>query len=53
LAPEVRKDINRNHARGMSFEKIARELNARGIKTANGADWHGSTVQRVVREIGR
>ena len=33
--------------------KARQSKKADRIKTANGADWHGSTVQRVVREIGR
>jgi DNA invertase Pin-like site-specific DNA recombinase len=41
-------------AQGMtSYRAIARALNARGIQTANGRQWHGTTVKNLLqRAIG-
>jgi hypothetical protein len=36
-----------------SYRAIARALNARGIQTANGRQWHGTTVKNLLqRAIG-
>ena len=35
-----------------SFRAIAGALNARGIPTARGGDWHDSTVRNVRRHSG-
>lgn len=49
LNPEVKALIDKNYARGVPFQVIARDLNKLGIKTQNGNDWYASSVRNVVR----
>ena len=36
-------------SRHLSFERIAKELNAEGVKTRMGQPWGASTVQNIVK----
>lgn len=36
-------------ARGASLRQVAAELNARGVRTARGGQWHATTVRNVLR----
>jgi DNA invertase Pin-like site-specific DNA recombinase len=50
LPDEVRELIKAQHAAGESFSTIARELNAQGVPTAQGAaSWHPATISKLVR----
>jgi DNA invertase Pin-like site-specific DNA recombinase len=40
-------------SRGMSLRQIARELNARGLKTARGGLWYAATVRNVMLRQSR
>ena len=37
----------------ISFAGIAEALNARGVRTARGGDWHASTVRNLLRRTAR
>ena len=37
---------------GMSARRMAAELTARGVPTANGGKWHGETVRRMIDRVG-
>jgi len=37
---------------GMSHRKMAAELNAMGVPTPAGGQWHAMTVKRVLERIG-
>jgi len=50
-AQKVRKVVQGLQARGLSQRAIADELNALGVRTANGGAWHLPTVQRVLARI--
>ena len=39
-------------ARGLSFEKIAGELNSHGMATRQGGQWHMTSVRRVAKRNG-
>lgn len=51
FAKHIQPTIQRLLNEGMSIRAIARELNASGIKTARGGEWHGRTVTNIVERF--
>jgi DNA invertase Pin-like site-specific DNA recombinase len=47
-APEVVELIHRRYGQFWTLRAIAADLNRQNIRTAHGAAWHASTVQRVL-----
>ncbi len=37
---------------GQSYSAIARQLNAKGVRSSNGGHFHPETVKNVVRRLG-
>ena len=51
-AKELIGVINEIRSEGVTaYHKIAKELNHRGVKTAKNAQWHGTSVMRVVKRV--
>ena len=48
FAANVLPVIREIAAGGASLHQVARELNARGVKTARGGEWHAMTVRNVL-----
>jgi len=48
FAANVRPLIEHAQRRGLSLRAIVAELNARGVPTARGGDWHVATVRNVL-----
>lgn len=51
LPDEVRSRISADRALGKSLGGIAESLNADGVPTARGRQWHSSTVAHVLRSV--
>lgn len=51
-AEAIRPELEKFVKWGLSYRAMARELNGRGIGTANGGKWHYVTVQRAMRRLG-
>lgn len=49
FAAKLAPTIQQLKHQGMKLDQIATELTNRGIKTANGGDWHKSTVSRLLK----
>ena len=44
--------LQTQHAAGVSYEELARQLNAEGIPSAMaGGHWYGNTVRRIIRRL--
>lgn len=51
LPPETVQRIRDNRTAGLSFARIAENLNAEGVPTATGRTWHASTVRAVLNRV--
>lgn len=51
LPQQVRERIAQLHAEGLSLRGIAGQLTAEGVPTATGAQWHASTVRKVLGSL--
>ena len=43
------RDVEELRKRGLSFRKIAAEMNRRGVHTKGGGQWHETSVRRVLK----
>lgn len=53
LAPETIERIERDYRGGLGLRAIARALAAEGVPTADGGQWHASTVRAVLLRARR
>jgi DNA invertase Pin-like site-specific DNA recombinase len=54
LAANVRPIIESLQAAGITGDKaLAEALNARGVRTARGGQWHGATVGNILRRSAK
>jgi DNA invertase Pin-like site-specific DNA recombinase len=52
-AEALRGTVEQLRAEGFTTVRaIAAELNRKGVKTATGAQWHGTSVQRLLKRLG-
>lgn len=49
FAARIGPEIKLLQAQGKTLTQIADELTERGFKTANGGDWHNSTISRLLK----
>jgi hypothetical protein len=49
LAPIVRRILRMRQRREMSLRAIAEELDAEGVPTQRGGDWHAPTVRYILQ----
>ncbi len=53
VAPQVVMMMAERRTAGMTFRKIAADLNAIGIKAARGGIWHDTTVRKAIAALRR
>lgn len=53
LSPEVETMLATMRAQGMGYHRIAATMAAMGIPTAQGGQWHASSVRGIIRRLGR
>ena len=51
--PEIIGRIRSLHSQGLNYERIAKTLNAEGIKSRSGGHWFPANVRRIVLSQGR
>jgi DNA invertase Pin-like site-specific DNA recombinase len=51
LSQQVRDRVAELHAQGLSLRGVAAQLTADGVPTATGAQWHASTVRKVLGSL--